>query len=168
MEIKKDTHWRTFMETPFIHADELPKEGIVVTIKEVDQTEVYSRKLGKKEWVKIAIFNEIKKPMIFTNRKNAQLEEIMGTGKIAEWIGKPFLLYGVNEKHGGKFGNVLNIKAAEPQKPKEKPVLNEKSANWQKAVDSLKSGATTVEQIKKSYTLDPITEKKMLTLEKAK
>jgi len=168
MEKAENTHWRKILKTPYLNGEEIPKEGVSVVIKGFSQVEMYSQKEKEKEGHAVLELEGIAKPMVLTNRKAKQISKVLGTPLMAEWIGKSIHIFPVNEKHFGETFPVINVKTSVAPKPKEKLVLNEKSANWGAAVESLKSGAITVEQIKKSYTLELITEKKMLTLQKAK
>jgi hypothetical protein len=152
------THWRKFLNTAFLSGDEIPTEGVVVTITGFEATEVYSQASKSKQEEGTLTFKEIDKPMILTNRKAKQISAVIGSSFMEEWIGKTVKLYPVQEKHFGAIMPVINVKAGEIKKE----VFNTKSPGWEKAEAAIKNGTTTVANIEKHYTLTDAT-KKILT-----
>tara|TARA_R110002020_G_scaffold59128_2_gene161536 strand:- start:232 stop:723 length:492 start_codon:yes stop_codon:yes gene_type:complete len=157
METNK-THWRKFLNTAFLNGDEIPKEGVVVTIIGFEATEVYSQASKSKQEEGTLSFKELEKPMILTNRKAKQISAVVGSSFMEDWIGKTVTLFPVNEKHFGQVMPVINIKAGEHTKQ----VFNTKSPGWAKAEAAIKNGSTTIANIEKHYKLTDAT-KKILT-----
>jgi hypothetical protein len=157
---KKQTLWRTFMENPFLHSDEIPKDGINVTILGYDKKAAFSKETGKEESLQIVILKEFKKPVALSNRKAKEIQAQFGK-TIEDSIGKQIHLYSVNEKFFGKYMDVLHFKAA---KSVVKPTLNSKSENWVSATDAIKAGNTTIQAIEKHYTITTATKKALTDL----
>ena len=153
-----NTHWRTIMATKFLSGDEIPDDGIDVTIKDYVEETFFSPKVKKEEAHIVLKFKEFKKPMIMTNRKAKQIEKAVGTALMDEWTGKLVLLFPVTEKHFGEYFKVVNIKTA---KAKVLPELTPKAKNWVQACESYSSGQVDIEGIRKHYVLSEYNETKL-------
>ena len=160
VKITENTTWRQFMENPFLHASDIPKKGINVTIESYGGVEAYSKEAGQKETLKVMYVKEFKKPIAMSNRKAKQMAAIFGD-VLMDSIGKTVHLFFINEKFFGKFQDVLHFK-------KEivlvKEVFNSKSLGWDKCCESFKAGNSTIQIMEKHYKLDEDTKKKLTDL----
>ena len=159
MEQNQNTHWRTIMNTKFLSGDELPEDGKVVTIKDFSNEKFFSPRTKKEEDNVILLFNELSKPMILTNRKAKQISKALGTPFMGEWANKQVHIYPVIEKHFGEMFKVVNIKKNIVVVKEE---LTPDSDKWDKAKESLKSGAITIEKIKQHYELSEVNRLKLI------
>lgn len=154
---QEKTHWRKHLETPYLHGDEIPSDGIVVTVSSNGATTLYSKQSKQEEQKKIITFKEVEKPMVLTNRKAKQITAALGTPIVQEWVGKTFTIFPIQEKNFGAIGNVIFIRPGEIKKDE----FNSKSAGWKKAVEAFKNGSATITSMKKHYELSPETVAKL-------
>ena len=148
-EKTKKTHWRELLETNFLSGDELPENGIVVTIEKHYKEKLYSKEAGKKKNFGILKFVGIDKPLILTNRKANQITTALGSKFVEDWDGKKIHIFPKDEKWFGKNMQVINVKEANVKKE----ILNPLHKKWDSACEALKNGKTTIEGIEKHYTL---------------
>ena len=156
--ITEKTTWREFMDNPFLHSSEIPKDGINVTIVKYDTKSAYSKETGKQEDLHVMYTREFKKPIVMSNRKAKQVSNLFGP-KILMSVGKTIHLFSINEKFFGKWGDVLHFKA---EIVKTKEPFNSKSAGWDKACEAFSKGKSSIDVMEKHYTLTAAT-KKLLT-----
>lgn len=150
----KESHWRRVMNTAFLNGDEINKEGVIVTIKAYKSEDIFSQKTKAKEPHVTLFFDELKKPMILTNRKAKQISNVIESPLMDNWIGKKVCLFPVKEKHFGEFFEVINIKEAVVVKD----VLNKKHPRWDGAIEALTNKETTLDKIKKHFEVSKATE----------
>lgn len=155
MEEAKNTHWRKIMNTEYLNGDEIEEQ--IVTIKSWEERNFYSQKTKMKEDHVVLLFDEIKKPMILTNRKAKAISAVLKTSLMAEWIGKTITIFPREEKHFGEIFKVINIKRG----VRVLPELTKKHKRWSYAVDKVSSGETTIEAIRKSFYVSDAVEKQL-------
>lgn len=156
---EKFLHWRKQLKTPYLNGDELPKEGIDVTITEFKEVDIYSQSEKRKTDHTILVFKEFKKPMILTVRKAKSISNVLQTSNMYDWIGKTIHIFPKEEKHFGEYFPVINVKAS---KIKEKESLTPSHPRWSGAKEAIESGKSTIEAIEKHFKLTPANRKKLL------
>lgn len=154
---KTRTHWRTLLNTKYLNGDEIPKDGVVVTIVGFTKEDIFSQKSKEKEEHVTLKFKQFDKPMILTNRKAKQISKVLESSIVEDWINKTITIHPVQEKHFGEWFPVINVKAGEIKKE----VFNSKHPRWNGACESLAKGESTIEAIEKYYTLTPAVKKEL-------
>lgn len=144
------THWRDALHKEYLHGSELTKP-INVTVEGFSTIEVYSQKSRDKEELVVLHFQEPIKSLILTGRKAAAMEIQSGSAFLEDWAGTKVSLSAVEEKHFGQIMPVIQVGKALAEK--KKPVLDQKSKQWAKAVKALEDGTTKVDQILPHYTV---------------
>lgn len=142
------THWKKLTNPDFIGAYELEQnERRVVTILSVAQ-ELVTGADGKKEHCIVAKLQG-QKPMILNKTNCKTISKIYDTPLIEEWAGKKITIYATKVKAFGEVVDALRIEAKLPELPE----LTPQHPKWVGAVQALKSGQVTLEQIKRNYKL---------------
>jgi hypothetical protein len=143
------THWKKLENPDYIGAYSLDegKDKKVTIVKVI--REMVTGTGGKKEECTIAhLKNE--KPMILNRTNMKTIQKIYNTPYIEEWAGKSIVLYVAKIKAFGEDNvECLRIRPKQPTKED----LNPNHAKWKGAIQALINGATTIEAIKKTYTL---------------
>ena len=162
------THWRTFHETDYIGAYDLDDgnggfKEITVTIVKAEKKKVKDRN-GNESYELIA---EIKdsKPMFVNVTNSKMIEKLYKTPYVEEWAGKTIVLCvekGIKSRGGGTTDGI-RVKNQLP-KPTTLPELKEGHPRWAGAVDSITQGNTTIEAIKRNFTLSPENEQMLCDL----
>jgi hypothetical protein len=148
----KKKHWRDLLQKAYLHGSEIDGE-ITVTIKDFEEIEVYSKREQSKEDLGVMTFEEDVKPVVLTSRKCEAMEQLFGSGNIYDWVGKKITMYPKDERHFGKMFPVITIKAANAKANVTKSPLLINGEKWSQAVDALANGQTTIQGIKKHYSL---------------
>jgi hypothetical protein len=146
------THWKKLHNPDYFGAYCLQEgEEITVTIKSVG-LEVVMGTGGKKEECTVAHFSERDvKPLILNVINQKTIQKVYGTPYIEDWTNKKITLYHTNEK---AFGEMMEVVRVRPKVPNvEKPNFDQKNEGWDKAVEALAKGNTTINAIEKHYTL---------------
>jgi len=166
--MENKTHWRKLHNPDYIGAYTLMTGDkpidLVVTIKSVAVQEVKGED-GKGESCTVAQLVG-QKPFIINATNAKMLTKILGSPYIEDWAGKSVTLYVAKIKAFGDTVDALRIRPQLPA-PKQLPDLNPQHAKWQGAVDALKAGNTTLEAIKKNYTLTTQNEQELCRLSKS-
>lgn len=155
------THWKRFTNPDYLGAYEfLPGEEKVVQIVSVGQKTVVGDG-GKEKSCLVAQLrdpidkNKVVKPMILNATNCKTLKRITGFDYIQKWFGVKITLYVDDKvKFGKDIVEGLRIRSSAPQLP-ELSKTGQYAAKWAGAVESLRTGACTIEMIEKTYKLSP-------------
>jgi hypothetical protein len=153
METK--THWKKIHNPDYIGAYTLMETGqpvdLVVKIKSVSQRDVKGED-GKAEQCMVAeLYNQ--KPWVLNATNAKTLTKILGSPFIEDWAGRSITLFVAKIR---AFGETVDALRVRPQLPViTLPELRPDHPKWNGAVEAMKAGNTTIEAIKKNYTLTP-------------
>lgn len=156
------THWKKLHNPDYLGAyslmdGEKPTE-LVVTIKSVG-VEAVTGADGKKEDNMVAqMVNN--KPMVI-NATNAKVLEKLYGPYVEDWAGKRITLYVAKIRAFGESVDALRIRPTVPSAPA-LPELTPTHPKWNGAKQALKDKTTTMDAIKKAYTLSAENEKALL------
>lgn len=160
----EDKHWKEVMNPNFLGSWFLKEDQeITVTIKDVQEKDV-KNETGKTDRRNVLIFQEDVKPWVL-NATNAKIIYLVyGVERLNQYVGLKITLQRglAKDKSTGKMVPCLQIK---PKRPDGKE-LTPDMVQFQKAADRLREGTTTMEIIKKNYTLS--TENEKLLIRKSK
>lgn len=158
------THWKKLVNPHYIGAYSLePGQDLIVTIETVVREQVNGPD-GKKEECTVAYLKG-NKPFILNSTNSKTIAKVVGSSYIEDWTGKSIILYVAKVKAFGELVEALRVRPTAPAAPA-LPELNDKHANWSQAVTALKAGNTTIDKIKKSFTLTADSEQLLNTLSK--
>lgn len=152
-------HWRTLVNPDYIGAYTLLEGGttrdLIVTIQSVARRMVKGAD-GKEDECTVAQLAG-QKPFIINATNSKMLTKLFGSPYIEDWTGKPFTLYVAKVKVAGDTVDSLRIR---PQLPvMTLPELTPQHEKWEGARKALKDKNTTLDAIKKSYSITPENEK---------
>jgi len=153
METK--THWKKIHNPDYIGAYSLMETGVAqdmtVRILSVSKVGVKGED-GKEEQCMVAqLYNQ--KPWVVNATNAKMLTKILNSPFIEDWVGKSVILYVAKIR---AFGETVDALRVRPQLPViVLPELNPAHAKWTGAIDALKAGNTTLEAIKKAYSITP-------------
>ncbi len=154
------THWKKLQHPDYIGAYELmdgtTDKELTVTIQKVARQMVTGAD-GKKEECTVAALAG-HKPMILNSTNQKTMTKIFGTPYIEDWAGKKMTLYVAKVKAFGETVDALRIRTVIPKLPE----LNPQHPKWADAIKAMKSGATDMDAIERSYIVS--TENKKLLL----
>ena len=123
-------------------------EPKMVTIEKIYQ-DTFVGEMGKEDKVFIKL-KEYSKPMVCNRSNFKRLETFFESFDPNSYIGKQIVI--TTEKVKSPQGLVDALRfSTRPLPKKELPMLNEDQL--EKAIDAVKSGRTTIEKIKKQYTI---------------
>ncbi len=123
-------------------------EPKMVTIEKIYQ-DTFVGEMGKEDKVFIKL-KEFSKPMVCNRSNFKRLETFFESFDPNSYIGKQIVI--TTEKVKSPQGLVDALRfSTRPLPKKELPMLNEDQLD--KAIDAVKSGRTTIEKIKKQYTI---------------
>jgi len=141
------THWKKMTNPTYLGSyDFQPNEKRVLIIDRVVQEKIKGQD-GKEEECIVCYFDGTK-PMILNVTNCKAIAQAHGTNFIEEWSGKEVTLFTATIS---AFGQVVEALRIEQTAPKPKPFISE--AKFDKAVQSVKEGKTTVEKIQAVYQL---------------
>ena len=153
---KQKTHYRKVFKSDHLGSadlEEMIEDGkrLVFTIAHVNQ-EYGTKVAGKKIDANIAYFKEQVKPLVLNATNSKQIAKFAHSKFVEDWKGIMIELYiDPNVKMKGDVVGGVRIKPNMPQK--QKPELSPLHDKWENAKKALKDGNTTVEAIRKNYTL---------------
>lgn len=158
------THWKKLQHPLYIGAyelmlNEIDNKELVVKIETVKR-EMVQGPDGKKEECTIMTIPP-HKPMILNATNQKTLTKAIGSPFIENWSGKMVTLYVAKVRAFGETLDALRIRDT-LYTPPALPTLDIKHPKWNDAKQSIKDGKTTVEAIKKAYTLTLENEKELL------
>lgn len=151
------THWKKLQHPDYIGAYELmdgtDNKELIVQIKKVSR-EMVTGADGKKEECTVCHLNGYK-PMILNATNQKTMTKLFNSPYIEDWAGKKMTLFVARIKAFGETVDALRVRPTAPVgTPEAKlPELNPQHEKWSGAVTALKAGNTTIEKIRKAYTL---------------
>lgn len=145
-------HWKKLRNPNYIGSYELmtgsePKDLVVVIEKAVKE----HVQNGEKKEEAMVVYLKGQKPMVCNSTNAKAIAKATGSPYIEDWVGKPITLYVAKVRAFGETVDALRVKNEAPVLTL--PVLSPESEKWQSAVTALKAKNTTIEAIRKSYTL---------------
>lgn len=145
-----ETHWKKLTNPNYLGSYSLdPGKDLTVTIVKVVQEEITNMN-GKKEKAIVAYLKG-QKPAILNKTNCKTIAKMYDTPYIENWAGKMITFYSAKVDAFGDKVEALRIRPIVPNQTK--PELNEMHPKWNAAIESLKSGNTTLDAIEKSYTI---------------
>jgi hypothetical protein len=165
--MEKKTHWKVLTHPDYIGAYALMQGDKNIELNVVIQQikrEIVTGADGKKEECTVAhIVGQ--KPMILNVTNQKAITKALGTPYVEDWKGKTITLYVAKVKAFGETVDALRVKIEAPKVSL--PELHPEHEKWAGAVTALKLGNTTIEKIKKAYSITPINEEQLCKLSKS-
>lgn len=160
--MEKLTHIKKLANPSYIGSYELltgdkPIE-LVVQIERIVKEPVQN---GDKKEDATVMYLVGQKPMILNSTNRKRLEKVLGTPYVERMIGQKVILQVECIRAFGEMQDALRIKP-EAYVPPALPDLNPKHAKWDGAKKAIKAGNTTIEAIRKNYSLTAENEKLLL------
>jgi hypothetical protein len=149
------THFKKLKNVDYLGSWDLADQnGVfknrILTISEITKEMVHDGKGGKDECVTVK-FQEAK-PMIMNSTNLKTISKTLETPFIEDWVGKKIEIKVEKVKAFGDVHDALRVVKASLD-------LNPKHPKWNGAKKALADGTTTIEAIKKAYTISPENEK---------
>jgi hypothetical protein len=151
-QTQKLTHWKKLTNPDYLGAYELMDgsekgKDMVVTIDKVVRQMITGAD-GKKEECTVCYLKECK-PMILNATNQKTIQKLFNSPFIEKWAGGRMTLYVAKVKAFGDVVDALRIRPTVPQLPELSPT----SEHWSRAKQAIAAGTTTVDAIRKSFTL---------------
>lgn len=152
------THYKKLRNPNYIGSYELmtgdkPIE-LVVTITSATKEQVQN---GDRKEDAMVIYLKDQKPMIVNSTNAKSITKAIGSPFIEDWVGKQITLYVAKIKAFGETVDALRVK---PTAPVVKlPELTPEHQRWEGAKKAIADGNTTIESIKKVFTISSQNEK---------
>jgi hypothetical protein len=165
METK--THWKMLHNPDYIgayalmHGDKNIELNVII---EKVQTQSVVGPDGKSEECTVAYLKG-QKPMVVNSTNAKAITKALGSPYIQDWVGKAITLYVAKVKAFGDVVDALRVKTEAPVNVK--PDFNPQHARWAGAVTAIKAGNTTIEDLKKSFSLTKENEQLLCDLSKS-
>lgn len=157
------THWKKLNNPNYLGAYSLEKgKDLIVEITHVVKENLKDH-TGKNEDATVAYLKG-HKPMILNSTNCKIIEVIYGTPYIEEWSGCKITLYAAKIKAFGEEMEALRIRKNIPLVQLKELVPG--TDKWNGAIKSIKSKDTTIQEIKKFYSISPENEKTLCELSK--
>lgn len=153
-QIDKDTMWNKPINPDRLGSWDF-KDGEIkkLTIERIFIDQVFSPDKAKAEPVYVAKFLEAELPMILNKTNRKKIHYMTGIRDMADWGG---VAVWVKVEHNIRFGpNVTDgLRVDKAEAPgKTLPELTPDHPKWLDAVAAVKSGKTTVDKIRQSYSV---------------
>lgn len=153
------THYRKLRNPNFIGSYELmtggePKDMVVEIVSA--SKDVVQNGDKKEEAMVIKLKNQ--KPFIVNSTNAKSIAKALGSPYVEDWSGKLITLYVAKIRAFGETVDALRVRPEAPKAPT-LPDLNPKHPKWDGAVKAVKEGKTTIEAIRKQYSLNDENEK---------
>lgn len=153
------THYKKLRNPNYIGSYELMTGGepkdLVVEIVSAKKEHVQN---GDKKEEAMVVYLKNQKPFIVNSTNAKSITKALGSPYIEDWSGKRITLYVAKIRAFGESVDALRVRPTAPVEPS-LPDLNPKHPKWEGAIDAMKKGSTTIESIRKSYTLNDENEK---------
>ena len=138
------THWKKLTNPDYLGAyDFQPNEQRELTIAHVERKQIIGAD-GKKEECTICHFVERCKPMILNVTNAKTIEKVAGSPYVEDWQGSKIYVIVQRVKAFGDTVDALRIK---PEKVKDKRTWLEIGESLDKAVNAIKAGQTTLDDV---------------------
>lgn len=157
METK--THWKKLDNPNYLGAYSLmdgESKELIATIEKVVIEEVKTS--SGSENCKVAYLKN-SKPMILNTTNCKAIQKATGSPYIDDWAGQNITIFVAKIKAFGEDIDALRIRPTKAQKPE----LNPKSKNWDKAKKAIMEGTYTIDDILKKYTVTEENQKLLLS-----
>jgi len=146
------THWREFHPTDYLGAYAFGEgEEKILTIDSAQHGRVEGERGKVEDCLVVHWRDKGVKPMIVNVTNAKAISKVSGSSYIEEWTGTAVALYTTEVSAFGETVEAVRIRQTAPRI--EKPKLEPSHEKWDQAVTSLQSGATTLDTIKKHYSL---------------
>jgi hypothetical protein len=151
------THWKKIKNPNFIGAHDLMDGSVtgrelVVTVGSVERKQVIGAD-GKSTECTVCNLVGVK-PMILNSTNQKTMQKLFGSPYIEMWAGKKMTLYVAKTFAFGETVDGLRVRKEAPKEPTPTlPELTPTSEHWNRAKQAITAGTTTVEAIRKSFTL---------------
>ena len=143
------THWKKLNNPNYLGAYSLDEgKDLIVTIKSVSRQVVVGEG-GKSEECTVAQL-EGQKPMILNVTNCKTIASLYKTPYVEEWQGKKIILFVAMLNIKGEQTECLRIR---PKLPALLPELTPSHEKWGGAMVAIQQGSTTIEAIRKKYTV---------------
>jgi hypothetical protein len=106
----KDTNWRKLLRTKYLSGEELPDGDLEVVIEKWEAEPVFNKAVQEEVKEVVLYFKGASKGYILTKRQARNINKVLGTPYVKEWVGKKITIYGKKEKFFGEWMRVLNVK----------------------------------------------------------
>lgn len=156
------THWRKHEKTDFLGAVDVEEMGvneISLTIDKVLYKEETVR--GKKDWFRIAYFKQKGiKPMILNVTNSKAIKRVVNSKYLEHWENVDIVIY-VKEgvRMGSEITEALRIKSVKKSITEEKKKKKIDDLRFSNAIDAIKTGQFTKNEMRDRYLLTPEQEK---------
>jgi len=108
--------YRDYMDKEYLGSwDFRPGEEKTVTIKAVEQCEVFEQNTNKKKKMPKITFYENVKPIVANNKNSKMIIAVTGIGNVKEWNGQKITLRVEKDRASGKLVDCIRVS---PDKPK--------------------------------------------------
>jgi len=158
--MEQKTHWKKLQNPDYIGAYSLMETGapldLTVQIKSVNVREVKGAD-GKKDMCTVADLVG-QKPFIINATNAKTITKMYESPFIEDWIGKRITLFVAKVKIAGETVDALRVRPSRPALPE----LTPSHEKWAGALVAVQAGNTTVEAIRKNYTIS-VDNEKLLT-----
>ena len=136
------------------HWDIPGSDDLILTIEKIVWEDVENPTTGSKEGKRVVHFIEDVKPMICNEENANAIFKSCGVEKVKDYNGQGFkvALFKLPGKWFGEEREAVRVRDTKPE-PKKKEVLTEGHEKWEKASEKVKSGETTIEDIRKHYVI---------------
>lgn len=150
------THYKKLRNPNYIGSYELmtgdaPIE-LIVQIESAVKEQVQN---GDKKEEAMVVYLKDQKPMIVNSTNAKAITSALGSPFVEDWVGKYITLYVAKIRAFGENVDALRVKKEAPVFAL--PEFLPTNKNWQKAIDAINSGSTTLENslevIRKSYSI---------------
>jgi hypothetical protein len=146
-------HWRNLMkDNKYLGAWDLEVNGkyepVQVTIEKIYQ-DTFVGEMGKEDKVFVKL-KEFDKPMVCNRSNFKRLETFFNSFDPSDYVGKNIVLSTEKVKSPQGLVDALRF-STRPLPKKELPLLTDDQLT--KAIDAVKSGRTTIDKIKKQYSI---------------
>ena len=145
------THWKKLHNPDYFGSWCIPEgEDLIVTIKQI-KVEQITGEGGRVEQLSVCYFQEKQKPLILNVTNSKQIQSIYGTPYIEDWVGKQIQLFKSTTKMKGEVVDCVRVRPLLVSK--QKPAFTPNNERWKGAVEAIFLGDSTIEAVKKHYTL---------------
>lgn len=152
------THYKKLRNPNYIGSYELMNGGepieLNVKIVKADKEQVQN---GDKKEEAMVVYLDGHKPMIVNSTNAKAISSATGSPYVEDWVGKHITLFVAKVRAFGETVDALRVKKTAPVISL--PELKPGHEKWNGAIKAIVEGNTTIEAIKKSFTLSPESEK---------
>lgn len=157
--MESKTHWKKLVNPDYLGAYSLlPGEEMILTIKNLKRDKVKGSG-GKEQECTICFFTENVKPMILNRLNSKVISNIYQTPYIEEWEGKKIQIFVEKVQAFGEWVEALRVRPFIPGT--NIPLLPADGKHYDNAVAHLKKEGSSIEDLRKHYTISDVMEAKL-------